>query len=106
MSEVTPSLYSSQGGSLAKERLLWATRPMGALLLILWVLHPSTASHTDYAHMSLVAFLVGTFYGLVVYGRKLREYIVGTDKNQRHKPNRVPEEYYWGNITKTMFENK
>lgn len=105
-STVNPILHSGVSGSLAKERLIWASRPMGFLFVALWLLHPSTASHTDYLHMALVAFLVGNFYGIVVYGSKLREYIVASNKNQRFKPNRVPEEYYWGNITKTMYENK
>lgn len=92
--------------SLAKERLIWASRPMGFLFVMLWLLHPATASHTDYLHMSLIAFLVGIFYGVVVYGGRLRGYLQIVNKNKRHMPNRLPEEYYWGVITKTMYENK
>ena len=106
MSDITSLLSLGSGNSLARERLIWATRPMGFLFLVLWILHPSTASHTDYVHMSLVGFLAGLFYGCVVYGKKLREYIVDSNRSQRHRKNRVPEEYYWGNVTQVMFINK
>lgn len=91
--------------SALRERLIWATRPMGLVLLLLWVLHPLTVDHTDYVRMALLGFLAGTFYGLIVYGQKLREYIFINNISQRHKLNRVPEEYYWGNVIQMMFDN-
>jgi hypothetical protein len=101
-----PALYNATVGSLAVERLIWATRPLGLLALVLWILHPSTTQHTDPVHMALLGFLAGIFYGLVVYGKKLQNYIVKNSQNQRFKQNRVPEEYYWGNIAQTMFDNR
>lgn len=102
----SPAQQSAETSSLAAQRLLWATRPMGLLLMVLWVLHPATTANVDYIHLSLIGFLVGLFYGLLIYGKKLRGYIVSNTLNQRLTSNRVPEEYYWGNILQTMFHNR
>lgn len=106
MSDASPAVHSSAKSSLAKERLIWATRPMGFLLLVLWVFHPVSAQGGDPIHLALVGFLVGLFYGLVVYGRNLQNYILRSNVNNRFKPNRVPEEYFWGNIEKIMYDNR
>lgn len=102
----SPSLHKVGGSSLARERLIWATRPMGFLLLVLWVLHPATFNHGDPVRMALLGFLVGICYGLVVYGSTLRGYLVMSDQGQRYRPNRVPEEYYWGNVSQVMYDNR
>lgn len=92
--------------SLARARLIWATRPLGFVLLVLWVLHPSVAAQPDHARMALLGFLAGATYGLLIYGRSLREYLNVKQINAMQKPNRVPEEYYWGNIVQTLFDNR
>lgn len=101
-----PSLHRSSSSSLAVERLKWAIRPMGLLFLMLWIFHPSTVDHADYVRMALLGFLAGVFYGLAVYGRKLQKYILINNQNQTFKQNRVPEEYYWGNVVQMMFDNR
>jgi hypothetical protein len=88
------------------ERLIWATKPLGLLFLLFWIFHPITVSHTDFIHMGLLGFLAGILYGIVVYGAKLRNDITINNLNQRFKQNRVPEEYYWGNVIKIMYDNK
>ncbi|PZP40007.1 MAG: hypothetical protein DI585_02325 [Pseudomonas fluorescens] len=104
-SGAAPALHKAGQSGFVVERLKWASRPMGLLLLVLWVLHPSTANQTDYLHMALVGFLVGVGYGFVVYGSKLRIYMSLSSYSQRFKPNRVPDEYYWGNVAQVMFDN-
>ncbi len=89
-----------------KERLIWASKPLGLLFLLLWVLHPATASATDYLHMLLLGFLAGTGYGLVLYGAQLKSYVLVRTTSHTKTPNRVPSEYYWGNIESIMFDNK
>jgi hypothetical protein len=108
MSEVSspPVLQTTASSSEVTQRLIWATRPLGLLFLLFWIFHPLTASHTDFIHMGLLGFLAGIVYGLIVYGKRLRNYIMVTNENQRLKQSRVPEEYYWGNIIKVMFDNK
>lgn len=101
-----PVSTTAASSSEVTERLIWATRPLGLLFLLFWIFHPNTASHTDFVHMGLLGFLAGIFYGLIVYGRRLRNYIMVTNTSQRLKPSRVPEEYYWGNVIKVMFDNK
>lgn len=110
MAEVSGSsqvaLHNPVEMSLARERLIWATRPIGLLLLVLWVLHPYTADRPVHAQIALLGFLLGAGYGLIVYGRTLRRYInVGTT-NSRAQANRVPEEYYWGIIAQTLNANR
>lgn len=89
-----------------RERLVWASKPMGLLALALWVLHPATASHADYIHMGLVGFLGGTAYGWILYGGRLRSYMALKAVSQSEMPNRVPQEYYWGSIAQVMYDNK
>ncbi|RYG62142.1 MAG: hypothetical protein EON60_00935 [Alphaproteobacteria bacterium] len=101
-----PKSTSGAKSSLARERLIWATRPLGFLGLALWVLHPSSAQGADPIHLALIGFLVGLFYGMVVYGRQLQNYISHSNGNQRFTPNRVPDEYFWGNIEKIMYDNR
>jgi hypothetical protein len=99
------SLHKVEGG-LARARLLWALKPMGLLLLVLWVFHPATVDRIDVARVSLLGFLLGAGYGLIVFSRKLQEYTSINQLNDRDKPNRVPQEYYWGNISQTLYDNR
>lgn len=91
--------------SFVKERLIWASRPLGLLVLVLWVLHPATGSGADAVHLALMGFLAGTAYGLVLYGRKLRSYATLKADSLTQTPNRVPAEYYWGSIAQVMYDN-
>lgn len=108
MSEIkTPPVKVKIGSDagFVKERLIWASRPLGLLVLVLWILHPTTAGGTEVVHMALMGFLAGTAYGLVLYGRKLRSYITLKAANHTQTPNRVPAEYYWGSIAQVMYDN-
>lgn len=96
------ALHNPVSISMAKERMLWATRPLGFLLLVLWVLHPYTADRPDHAQIALLGFLLGAGYGLIVYGSLLRGYISVGGGNARTQANRVPEEYYWGVVDRVM----
>jgi hypothetical protein len=89
-----------------RARLIWASRPLGFLLVAFWVLHPSSTAHADYLHLPLVGFLVGICYGLVMFWEKLRDYIGITTESHRFAVNRMPDEYYWGAISETLFRNK
>jgi len=91
---------------MVRARVVWALRRMGVLLLVLWVLYPTTADRLDYSRVTLLGFLYGAFYGLLLYGNVLLEYVKGTKENKRFTQNRVPEEYYWGNISKILFDNR
>lgn len=98
------SLQFPGGGSLARERLLWAMKPLGFLVLMLWIFHPATADQLEHAHKALQGFLLGALYGLIVYGPSLRQYITLQEPSGRMLTNRVPDEYYWGQITKILFD--
>ena len=102
----SPALHKAGTSSLAKERLLWAMRPMGFVCLMFWIFHPSTFNHADPVRMALLGFLAGISYGLVVYGSKLRAFMTISTPSQRTKPNRVPEEYYWGSVSQVMYDNR
>lgn len=91
--------------SLARTRLIWAMRPLGFLTLMLWIFHPATADQLEHAHTALLGFLFGALYGLVIYGPTLRQYIVLQQPGGRLQANRVPEEYYWGQVETVMFDN-
>lgn len=107
MSEAKTTVVQVKGGdtSFVKERILWAIKPLGLLVLVLWSVHPATSSAVAPLHLLLMGFLAGTAYGLVLYGRKLRSYLTLRAASQTQMPNRVPQEYYWGSIAQVMFDN-
>jgi len=100
------SLHKPAEVGLARARLIWVMRPLGFLGLLLWVLHPNTSDRFDHAHMALIGFLLGAVYGLIVYGPQLKRYVSFRQPSGRHQANRVPEEYYWGQIDSIMFDNR
>lgn len=101
----TVTLSSGKQVSLARERMVWALRPFGLLALVLWILHPATADKLDHTHTALLGFLFGAVYGLIIYGPMLRQYLALGQSNELQQANRVPEEYYWGQIETVMFDN-
>lgn len=102
----TNTVNAPAGPSLARQRILWAIKPLGLLVLILWVLHPQTADQPDHAHSALLGFLFGAVYGLAVCLPLLLQYIQIGKTGGREQMNRVPDEYYWGEIKDVMFNNK
>jgi hypothetical protein len=96
----------SVDAALVHARLWWLLRPMGALGLTLWVLHPAVSDRLGVTALALPAFLFGVAYGLVLFGHRFLPYIRLAPLTGRHQPNRVPAEYYWGEISQVLFENR
>jgi hypothetical protein len=101
----SPAIHKPASVSLARARLVWALRPLGFLVLALWVLHPDTADRLEHTHTALLGFLFGALYGLVIYGPTLRQYIMLHQPGGRLQANRVPDEYYWGQVDAVLFDN-
>lgn len=100
----SPSAYTLNVEQV-RARLAWAVKPLGFVLLVLWVLHPNTVNRPTYTHVSLFGFVCGTLYGLAFYGQTLKRFVSLNNVHSRLRPNRVPEEYYWGNIVQVLFDN-
>jgi hypothetical protein len=100
------SLHKPDEVGLLRSRLQWVARPLGALLLILWVMHPAVADRPEWGQAMLLGFLLGALYGLVLYGKHFKHYMVLRPVPGRQQSNRVPAEYYWGEISGILFENK
>jgi len=100
------SLHKPDEVGLLRSRLHWVSRPLGALMLTLWVLHPATADQPEWGRTMLMGFLFGALYGLLLYGHFLKDYMVLKPVPGRQQSNRIPAEYYWGEITQVLFENK
>jgi uncharacterized membrane protein YhdT len=93
--------------SLAKERALWALKPLGFLYLVLWILHPGQQGDAgDMTHMALLGFILGAVYGVIMYRETLQGSLAAIHAGWKDMPNRMPILYYWGNITQVMFDNK
>ena len=91
---------------MVRRRLWWLMKPMGALGLTLWVLHPAVADRPDVTTFALLAFLLGVAYGMVLFGHRFAPYLRFQPLTGRFQANRLPAEYYWGEISQQMFENK
>jgi hypothetical protein len=100
------SLHKPAGVGLAKARIIWAAKPLGLLCLFLWVMYPSVADQVDYTRTMLIGFILGVIYGFVIYGNIYYQFINLRQESMRTRPNRLPEEYYWGHIDKTLHRNK
>jgi hypothetical protein len=100
------SLHKPDEVGLLRSRLIWVARPLGALGLLLWVLHPGVADRADHGTMMLLGFLLGALYGLVLYGSRLRQYLMLKPLAGRQQSNRFPTEYYWGEVAQVLFNNK
>jgi uncharacterized membrane protein len=88
---------------IAKERLLWVIKPIGIIVLTLWVLNPSVTAHPDVQTEALLGFLLGAAFGIFVNYRVLTYYLVTRRENAREQRNRVPQEFYWGKKRETLF---
>ncbi|MCP4354912.1 MAG: hypothetical protein GY793_04630 [Proteobacteria bacterium] len=96
----TESNYDYKG--LAKQRMLWAIKPILGICILVWVLHPSTAINKDMNKMKLKGFLVGAFYGIVVYRESFKKFRKTRATNGSEVKNRIPDEYYIGHIEKVL----
>lgn len=99
------SLHKPEEVGLLRSRLQWVLRPLGALGLVLWVLHPAVADRADVGSMMLTGFLLGALYGLILYGARLKQYLVLKPLGGRLQSNRLPSEYYWGEVAEILFDN-
>ncbi len=99
------SLHKPEEVGLARSRLIWVMKPFGLLGLVLWVLHPSIADRSELGAMLLLGFLFGAAYGLLLYGPRLGHYMTLKPLEPRQQTNRVPTEYYWGEVAQVMYDN-
>jgi len=95
----TDSGYDYKG--LARERLLWAIKPILGVCIFVWVIHPATAVNDDMHQMQLRGFLVGALYGILVYRDSLKKFMKKRASNAETR-NRIPDEYYIGHIEKVL----
>lgn len=89
-------------GKLAKKRMLWAIKPILGVIIVVWILHPATATTKNLATMELKGFLAGAIYGLVVYRESMKKFITNQKIKTTDIKNRVPDEYYMGHIEKVL----
>jgi len=99
-----PSIQKKNVGGIASERLLWAMRPLGAVVLILWVMNPDTTAKADLQYEALLGFLFGAIYGIFYHHDILREILFTKRQNVRHVKNRLPDEFYWGKKLNVLFK--
>jgi hypothetical protein len=99
------SLHKPQEVGLARSRLVWVMKPLGFLALVLWVLHPGVSDRAEIGTMLLLGFLLGALYGLVHYGAQLRQYLTLRPLAARQQSNRIPAEYYWGELSQVLYDN-
>lgn len=88
---------------IAKERLLWVIKPLGVIILTLWVLNPGVTAQENVQSEALLGFLLGAAFGIFVNYRVLTYYLVTRRENAREQRNRVPDEFYWGKKKETLF---
>lgn len=90
-------------GGLAKKRMLWAIKPIMGVIIVVWILHPSTAdAMKDATSMQLKGFLVGAVYGLIIYREEMKKFWLKRRVKNTDIKNRVPDEYYMGHIDKVL----
>lgn len=92
--------------NLAKKRMLWAIKPIFGVIILVWVVHPATATTKDLASMELKGFLVGAVYGLIVYRESMKKFWMSQRLKTTDIKNRVPDEYYMGHIEKVLRSRK
>jgi len=99
-----PKIQKKNVGGIAGERLLWAMRPLGAVMLILWVMNPDTTAKADLQYEILLGFLLGALYGIFYNYGLLTDILMTKRQNVRHVKNRLPDEFYWGKKIDILFK--
>lgn len=89
---------------IARERLLWVIKPIGAVSLVVWCFHPSTSTKAMTDSNSLLGFLLGAVLAIFIYREQLEYFLVSRRKTDRDSRNRVPEEFYFGEIKQRLFK--
>ncbi len=90
-------------GQIARERMLWAIKPIGLVVLMVWVVHPATTKLDVVDHNTLLGFLLGAAFSIVLNMRVLKYFLVVRRQNTRNQRNRVPDEFYFGKIIDRLF---
>lgn len=64
-----PDTPQDEGGERASipQRLLWLMRPLGGVLIVLWIISPGTADRAEWQQQVAWAFLLGAFYALFIF---------------------------------------
>lgn len=99
-----PKIQNKEIGRLTRERILWALRPLGALILVLWVVNPDTTAKADLQYETLLGFLFGAIYGIFFHYEALQDMLFAKRQNVRHVKNRLPDEFYWGRKEQVLFK--
>ncbi len=89
---------------LAKERLIWLIKPLGAVILILFVLSPEISAHPVVQRETLLGFLLGACYGILAHYKVLNYYLFSRKDDTREQKNRLPDEFYWGKKKVILFK--
>lgn len=93
-------------GALFQERILWLAKPLGGVMLVLWIMSPETTARTDLQSTTLLGFLLGAIYGIFFYHETLRGLLFTERENVRKVKNRLPDEFYWGKKLDTLFSKE
>jgi hypothetical protein len=88
---------------IAKERMLWISKPLGAVFMMVWCVHPSTTMPDVVERNVLLGFLMGALFGLIVNMKVLRYYLITRRHDVMSRRNRMPDEYYFGKIKTILF---
>ncbi len=84
--------------AIAAERLAWVMRPVFFFSIIAWVLSPGTVRPNGLDHNTLLGFLLGALFGIVLNYGVLKHYLVVRRKDTKNRKNRMPDEYYFGKV--------
>ncbi|MCP5405678.1 MAG: hypothetical protein H6922_05610 [Pseudomonadaceae bacterium] len=66
-----PAAGDAENNPSVTYRLLWLMKPLGALLLLLWIASPTTADRLDLHAQIAWGFLLGSFYGLFFFREEI-----------------------------------
>ena len=84
------------------ERFVWLIKPIGLVFLIVWSIHPHTAT-VGVEDNVLLAVLMGALYALFIKRETLKLFWAGRFNTGRERKNRVPDEFYWGQVKQVLF---
>lgn len=88
---------------IVRERLVWALKPIIIVCLIVWCLHPTTTKVQVVDKNAMLGFLMGAFFAIFINRKVLHYYLFQRRKNTRLRKNRVPDEFYFGDVKRMLF---
>ena len=98
-------VQSYKVGNVALERVIWLIKPIGLVALVVWSIHPRTAT-VDVQDNVLIALLAGALYALFIKRAVLQTFWSERFNTGRERKNRVPEEFYWGRVKRVLFRKE